>query len=137
MIAQVNEALALNMQSAGLTGLAEVVLFATFPRTTPPTLELASIWSTSVRGQGHGSRALAVLTATADELGVALTLEPYFLLYDTAGDPPGPQADRLDVLNERYLRNEELILWYQRNGFVITGDPTDEHPRMRRDPVPQ
>lgn len=62
------------------------------------TVAINNIQSLS-RGEGQSSKALRELTKTADELGITLTL--YATQYTNRG-----------------LTTEQLIGWYERNGFI-------------------
>jgi len=62
----------------------------------------------SLRGNGHGDRALAELCAAADQLAVAIRLD--------AADCMGADIRR-------------LLAWYSRRGFVLEPSRTPEDPR--------
>lgn len=119
MIALLRKRLSEQMAASNLTQLASIELTDSPNSESPLVIHVMAIWSTEVRFQGNGSRALAVLTACADELDVTLELEPHYLLYDTENDECCPETDHLDTLNESYLENNELRAWYARHGFVV------------------
>ncbi len=90
-----------------------------------------TIWSNQTRGQGHASAALQSIVTRADALGVNLELTPHWLAYDTDSDPP-QEADRLELLNDKKLSNAQLIGWYGRHGFELSGEMDGDDPVMVR-----
>lgn len=93
------------------------------------------IWSEEERGAGHARRALGDLLDLADLEGVSLTLVPHWLAYETE-DLDDEEADRLEALNELRLDNAQLRDWYERHGFVETGETSGDDPVMVRPPSP-
>lgn len=93
------------------------------------------IWSEEERGAGHAGRALRDLMELADQEGVALTLVPHWLAYET-DHLEDEEADRLEALNERKLGNDQLRDWYARLGFETTGETSGDDPVMIRLPLP-
>lgn len=88
--------------------------------------ELEAIWSEIERGRGHGGRAMRAMLELADEHGIDIYARPHFLVYDTelhenSGLFTPAQIDLMDRLNEEKLDNVELLAWYERLGFVMTG----------------
>jgi len=103
------------------------------------TVYLDGIWSDVERRKGHASRYMREVIALADEVGVDLRCQVYFLRYDIYHDDNGGyedhEVDHLDALNEQGLDNGELLEWYRRLGFELEdpdfSDP-DENPYMVR-----
>lgn len=91
----------------------------------PGKVSIVSIWSEVERRKGYATKALARLCAVADAQGVALTLEPCPLRYDTDTSPgqySDPQADRLETMNDLGLDKAQLIAWYAKHGFEALED---------------
>lgn len=115
------------------SGLIQIDLY---PTSDPSAVELGAIWSHVERGKGHATSAMKSVFELADELGIDIYGEPYFLVYDTAAreleGESDEELDRLDALNERRLSNEQLLTWYQRLGFETTGNMRGDQPEIVR-----
>lgn len=94
-------------------------------------VRVEAIWSNQDRGKGHASSALQSIVNGADSLGVKLELTPHWLAYETDSDPP-QEADRLELLNDKKLSNAQLIAWYGRHGFELSGEMDGDDPVMVR-----
>lgn len=106
--------------------------------------ELGSVWSHVERGKGHATRAMKALLELADEHGVDLYGEPYFLVYDTDAmemeGTPDEDLDKFDALNDQRMDNLQLIDWYRRLGFEETDAMRGDHPEIVRranSPIPR
>jgi len=102
-------------------------------------VHIDGIWSDLERRKGHASRYMRAMSAVADEEGVDLRCQVYFLRYDIYHDDNGGyeehEVDHLDALNDQGLDNGELLEWYRRLGFELEdpdfSDP-DENPYIVR-----
>ncbi|TLX16215.1 hypothetical protein [Rhizobium sp. MHM7A] len=107
------------------------------------TVTLESIWSEQERGQGHASKAMRAVLEIADKYDIDIYGQPHALLYDTemqedSGMFSAEQIDLWDRLNENSLSNAELLNWYVRLGFELTGATlTDDPEIVRRANAPQ
>lgn len=97
---------------------------------------LEQLWSEVERGVGHGRRAMETILRLADEHEVELVGIPHWLAYETEHLEDEAKADRLDALNEKKLDNDQLLAWYQRLGFVLTGEMEGDDPVIARPPSP-
>ena len=108
-----------------------------YPTSIPDAAELGAIWSHFERGKGHASQVMNSLFELADEFGIDIYAEPQFLLYDIEGAAGNDsERARLIALNESHLDNEQLLSWYGRLGFQMTGQMRWDQPEIVRRATP-
>ena len=98
----------------------------------PSTVTLLAIWSHEERRAGYASAVLKKLCSLADTHGVDIKLTPRWLAYEDDEGESSEELTRLDGLNAQKLSNEQLIAWYERNGFQCTEELDGDFPVMRR-----
>jgi hypothetical protein len=99
---------------------------------------LESIWSEQERGKGHASKAMRSVIEIADKYGIDIYSQPHALRYDTetqeeSGLFSEAQIDLWDRLNETCLSNIDLLEWYRRLGFELTGATLTDDPEIMRE----
>lgn len=98
---------------------------------------LESIWSEQERGKGHASKAMRAVLKIADKYDIDIYGQPHALRYDTemqedSGLFSAEQIDLWGRLNENCLSNVELLKWYTRLGFELTGANLADDPAIVR-----
>jgi hypothetical protein len=98
---------------------------------------LEAIWSEVERKKGHASSAMKAVLDLADKYEIDIFGHPHALRYDTdfheqAGTFSEDLLDRWDQLNEQAMTNEQLLEWYHRLGFELTGNTSGDDPEIVR-----
>lgn len=100
-------------------------------------IQIEAIWSEKERRVGHASSAMRTLFKIADQYGADIFGQVHVLTYDTetherSGLFSADQIDLMDRLNTEQLEADELLSWYQRLGFELTGEMHWDDPEIVR-----